>query len=222
MADPRRDPLKAIMLKRALRLDQLQVVEAISSIPGWYKAPLSFDAPLFNGIEAVGKWTISGEFGEALDRQKPPTKEGAKIKTKGKDAAEVHFEAEIVEEEWPDLLRLHADVFYPAAGQEKKPVSVAHPLCAMFNLTTIYVEKIKMPTLRLGVLHYSFKAVQFQLKLVDSQGIKKTAPPPLKTAFDVPNFVMKGVGLQGPYNDNTVLQPAAPSENPKASAPRKR
>jgi len=110
-----------------------------------------------------GIWEITGgECARQVDHKKTKDKDGARIKDLG--LLPPRFSARgrmCTPEDWDALQQIIPDINPRKKGGPKFPLSIFHPAVALLGVNTIYVERIRPPELKDGILEIQIDMIEF-------------------------------------------------------------
>jgi hypothetical protein len=160
-----------------------------------------------------GIWEItSGECARQVDHKKTKDKDGARIRDMGLLPPRMSARGRMsTVEDWEMLQQTMPDIHPRKAGGIKFPLSIFHPATALLGVTQVYVERIRPPEIKDGILEISIDMIEWS----DQPKPTKVKTKPTPTDADVAIMVAQ---LRGAGQFNTsVLQAANISYDPPAS-----
>jgi hypothetical protein len=137
---------------------------APARIPWWYEDD---DEHVWDRLQLgkhvmPGIWKVSCVCARDIDKKKGKGKDGAKIKDRGYDAAEVSFVGKLEsKDDWQALQQILPDIHPRKKGGKRKDMTAAHPSLAVMGVTRIYVKSIKAPEIEDGIMEMTIEAIEF-------------------------------------------------------------
>jgi hypothetical protein len=110
-----------------------------------------------------GVWEVtSGECARQVDHKKTKGKDGARIKDQGLLPARFTATGHVIhEDEWVELQLAIPDISPRRKGGLRTPFTIFHPAIALLGVTTVYVERIKAPEIKNGVLEIGIDMIEW-------------------------------------------------------------
>lgn len=151
----------------------------MSGLLHWDDASAPWDKLLLGPHTMPGVWEItSGECARQVDHKKTKDKDGARIKDLG--LLPPRFSARgrmVTQKDWDALQNLMPDINPRKKGGPKFPLTIFHPAIALLGVNTIYVERIRPPELKDGVLEIQIDMIEFVSEPKATKIVKKPAAP---------------------------------------------
>lgn len=125
-----------------------------------------------------GVWEITGgECARQVDHKKTKDKDGARIQDLGLLPPRITARGRLVtKDDWDTLQQIIPDINPRKKGGPKFPLSIFHPAVALLGVTTVYVERIRPPELKDGVLEIQIDMIEFA-EPKKTNVVKKPATP---------------------------------------------
>jgi hypothetical protein len=110
-----------------------------------------------------GIWEItSGECARQVDHKKTKDKDGARIHDMGLLPPRLSARGRMVTvEDWEMLQQIMPDIHPKKKGGIKFPLSIFHPAVAVLGVLQVYVERIRPPEIKDGVLEISLDMIEW-------------------------------------------------------------
>jgi hypothetical protein len=126
-----------------------------------------------------GIWEItSGECARQVDHKKTKDKDGARIRDMGLLPPRMSARGRMsTVEDWEMLQQTMPDIHPRKAGGIKFPLSIFHPATALLGVTQVYVERIRPPEIKDGILEISIDMIEWSDSPKETKVKKKTAAP---------------------------------------------
>lgn len=148
------------------------------TIAHWEDAGSPWDRLQLGTAVMPGIWEITGgECARQVDHKKTKDKDGARIKDLG--LLPPRFTARgrmISRDDWETLQDVLPDINPRKNGGPKFPLSIFHPAVAVLGVHTIYVERIRPPEIRDGILEISIDMIEFSEPKPTNVSKKPAAP----------------------------------------------
>lgn len=135
----------------------------MSGLLHWDDPSAPWDRLQLGTFVMPGIWEItSGECARQVDHKKTKDKDGARIKDLGLLPPRFSARGRMVSpEDWDSLQQIIPDINPRKKGGPKFPLSIFHPAVALLGVNTIYVERIRPPELKDGVLEIQIDMIEF-------------------------------------------------------------
>jgi len=110
-----------------------------------------------------GVWEItSGQCERQVDHKKTKNKDGAHIKDMGVLPGRFSARGRMVAEaDWEILQQVMPDINLRKHGAEKSPLAIFHPAIALLGINVVYVERVRVPELRNGILEIQLDLIEW-------------------------------------------------------------
>lgn len=144
----------------------------------WDDSSAPWDRLQLGTFVMPGIWEITGgECARQVDHKKTKDKDGARIKDLGLLPPRFSARGRLVSpEDWDALQQIIPDINPRKNGGPKFPLSIFHPAIALLGVSTIYVERIRPPELKDGVLEIQIDMIEFA-EPKETKIAKKPATP---------------------------------------------
>jgi hypothetical protein len=141
-----------------------------------------------------GVWEItSGEFVRQIDTKKTKGKDKAVLIDLGLMPPRMQARGKLCSpEDWEMLQDAMPDIHPRKAGGLKFPLAIFHPAVALLGINQIYIERIRTPEIREGILEIQIDMIEW----TDQPKVSKTKKVEPKTDADVAIMVaqLRGAG----------------------------
>jgi hypothetical protein len=110
-----------------------------------------------------GVWEITGgECARQVDHKKTKDKDGARIRDLGLIPPRMAARGRLTSrEDWDELQKIMPDIHPKKKGGIKFPLAIFHPAVALLGVSQIYVERIRPPEIKDGVLEIQIDMIDF-------------------------------------------------------------
>lgn len=110
-----------------------------------------------------GIWEITqGECMRQVDHKKTKGKDGAHIKDLGVLPARFSARGRMISyDDWVKLQEVLPKLNPRNAGKLRSPFTIYHPAIALLGITTVYVERVRVPTVRNGILELNIDLIEW-------------------------------------------------------------
>lgn len=141
------------------------------------------DAPwdkLRLGIHSMpGIWEItSGECARQVDHKKTKGKDGARIKDLGLLPPRFSARGKMCSHgDWLLLQQVMPDIHPKKKGGIKFPLAIFHPAVALLGVTQIYVERVRAPEIKDGILEIQIDMIEWTAEPKETKTTNKTSAP---------------------------------------------
>lgn len=141
------------------------------------------DAPwdkLRLGIHSMpGVWEItSGECARQVDHKKTKNKDGARIKDLGLLPPRFSAKGRMCSHgDWLLLQQVMPDIHPKKKGGIKFPLAIFHPAVALLGVTQIYVERVRAPEVKDGILEIQIDMIEWTAEPKETKTTNKTSAP---------------------------------------------
>lgn len=125
-----------------------------------------------------GVWEITGgECARQVDHKKTKDKDGANIQDLGLLPPRITARGRMVsKKDWDTLQFIMPDINPRKPGGPKFPLTIFHPAVALLGVNTVYVERIRPPELKDGILEIQIDMIEFAEPKA-TKIVKKPAAP---------------------------------------------
>lgn len=157
----------------------------------WDEPDAPWDRLQLGDTVMPGVWEITGgECARQVDHKKTKDKDGARIHDLGLIPPRMSARGRMVStKDWAKLQEILPDIHPRKKGGIKFPLMIFHPAVALLGVTQIYVERIRPPEIKDGVL-------EIQIDMIDFGDPKDTKVSKKPAAFG---------GYIGTDEDNAIL-----------------
>lgn len=140
------------------------------TISDWEADDSAWDRLQLGTFVMPGVWEITGgECARQVDHKKTKDKDGARIKDLGllpprftaRGRMLAKKKNQTTKSDWESLQEILPDINPRKKGGPKFPLSIFHPAVAVLGVNTIYVERIRPPEIRDGILEISIDMIEF-------------------------------------------------------------
>lgn len=141
------------------------------------------DAPwdrLTLGVHVMpGIWEItSGQCERQVDHKKTRNKDGARIKDLGLLPPRFSARGKLcARTDWAKIQQIMPDIHPKKKGGIKFPLAIFHPAVALLGVTQIYVERVRAPEVRDGILELQIDMIEWTEEPKETKTSKKTSAP---------------------------------------------
>lgn len=168
-------------------LDEAPPVDSLGTpsegaLEWWESADAPWDRLELGKHEMPGIWEIvSGECARQVDHKKTKGKDGAHIKDLGVLPSRFTARGRMISyADWVRLQEIVPDLNPRSKGGLRKPTTIYHPAVALLGVNTVYVERIRVPTIRTGILEIHLDLIEW------------TEPKPTRTTKVVDTALITG------------------------------
>ena len=129
----------------------------------WDEPEAPWDRLMLGGHVMPGIWEItSGECARQVDHKKTKNKDGARIQDMGLLPPRMSARGRMVSvEDWEMLQQIMPDIHPKHAGGLKFPLSIFHPAVAVLGVSQVYVERVRPPEVKDGVLEFTIDMIEW-------------------------------------------------------------
>jgi hypothetical protein len=110
-----------------------------------------------------GIWEVtSGQCERQVDHKKTKDKDGARIKDMG--LLPPRFSARgrmVTREHWNQMQEIMPDINPRKRGGTRFPLAIFHPAVSLLGVTTIYVERVRAPEIKDGMLEIAIDMIEW-------------------------------------------------------------
>jgi len=156
------------------------------SIPHWDDPDAPWDK-LTLGVHVMpGVWAITGgECARQVDHKKTKDKDGARIRDMGLLPPRLQAVGRLAgrdangqpNDDWAQLQRIMPDIHPKKPGGIKQPLKIYHPAAALIGVTTVYVERIRPPEIKDGILEFAIDMIEWSAEPKKTNVKPKVTPP---------------------------------------------
>ena len=168
---------------------------------------------MLGGRVMPGVWEITGgEFAREIDTKKTKGKDKAILIDLGLRPPRMSARGRLCSQaDWDMLQDVMPDIHPKKAGGVKFPLNIFHPSLALLGISQVYVERIRPPEIKDGILEIQIDFIEWTEQ---PKASKTKKPAPAATDQDVAIMTAQLRGA-GKYHTN-VLQAANISYEPQA------
>lgn len=135
-----------------------------TELPFWDEAngDTSWDTLALEGQVLPGVWRIEGECEYEYDKKKTTGKDGANVRDKGYQPADITLHGEITTRaQWRDMQEVLRTLHPRKKGGPKNPISADHPALTVMGIQMVYIKGIKPPEVENGKLQLRITAIEY-------------------------------------------------------------
>lgn len=148
-----------------------------------------WDVLVINGKPMPGIWEIeSCERRHKLDKKKSPKKDGANVEDLGRLTTKVTARGQLYckpaalrgpgdADHWGELQKRLEEINPRVNGKLRAPLTIYHPAIAITGITTVYLECVRSPRIRDGIMEISLEFQEYTApKATKSSKTARTDP----------------------------------------------
>lgn len=126
-----------------------------------------------------GIWEItSGQCERQVDHKKTKNKDGARIKDLGLLPPRFSARGKLCSrEDWTKLQQIMPDIHPKKKGGIKFPLAIFHPAVALLGVAQIYVERVRAPEVRDGILEIQIDMIEWTAEPKATKTSPKASAP---------------------------------------------
>lgn len=139
------------------------VIYGSTGLDHWADPGDPWDRMQLGPANLPGVWEItSGECARQVDHKKTKNKDGAHIKDLGVLPSRFAARGRMyTRADWQEMQKIIPMINPKKAGGLRFPLTIFHPAISVLGVTTIYIERIRPPEVKDGILEFTFDMIEW-------------------------------------------------------------